>query len=84
VDYANGNDGLRLNRGVNVGSSGDTLYLVKPDSSAADSYYYRDTFQGISYNRSPDVSATGSWVRHDSLPSALSASPGRRADGTGF
>lgn len=84
VDYANGNDGLRFNRGVNVGSSGDTVYLVKPDDSVADSYYYKDTYQGVSYNRSPDTNNTGAWVRHDSLPSGLSASPGKHADGTSF
>jgi endonuclease/exonuclease/phosphatase family metal-dependent hydrolase len=82
--YANGMDGLRLNRGTNVGSSGDTVYLVKPDGTTVDSYFYKDTFPGISYNRSPDVSAAGAWVRHDSLPSGLSASPGKRADGTSF
>ncbi|MFL5346824.1 MAG: lamin tail domain-containing protein [Hyalangium sp.] len=84
VDYANGNDGLRFNRGVNVGSSGDTLYLVRPDDTVADSYYYKDTYQGVSYNRSPDANNTGAWVRHDSLPSGLSASPGKHADGTSF
>ncbi|HYI02284.1 lamin tail domain-containing protein [Hyalangium sp.] len=84
VDYANGNDGLRMNRGVNVGSNGDTLYLVKPDNSVADSHHYADTYQGISYNRSPDASGSGTWVRHDSLPPGLSASPGKRVDGTDF
>jgi hypothetical protein len=84
VDYANGNDGLRFNRGVNVGSNGDTVYLVRPDSTVADSYYYKDTYQGVSYNRGPDASNTGAWVRHDSLPSGLSASAGKRADGTSF
>jgi endonuclease/exonuclease/phosphatase family metal-dependent hydrolase len=84
VDYANGNDGLRLNRGVNVGSSGDSLYLVKPDGSVVDTHYYRDTFMGVSYNRSPDVSVTGTWVLHNSLSSGLSASPGRRVDGASF
>ena len=84
VDYANGNDGLRFNRGVNVGSSGDTVYLVKPDGTVADSSYYKDTFQGVSYNRSPDATNTGTWERHDSVSPGLSASPGRRADGTSF
>jgi hypothetical protein len=84
VDFANGNDGLRMNRGVNQGSSGDTVYLVKPDGTTVDSHYYQDTYQGISYNRSPDVTGSGAWVRHDSLPSGDSASPGQRANGTSF
>jgi endonuclease/exonuclease/phosphatase family metal-dependent hydrolase len=84
VAYANGNDGLRFNRGVNLGSSGDTAYLVKPDGTVADSHYYKDTFQGVSYNRSPDATNTGTWTRHDSLSPGLSASPGRRVDGTSF
>ncbi|WP_224247044.1 putative Ig domain-containing protein [Hyalangium gracile] len=82
--YSNGGEGLRFNRGVNVGSNGDTVYLARPDATVADSYYYRDTYQGVSYNRSPDATTTGSWVRHDSLPSGTSASPGKRASGTDF
>lgn len=82
--YANGGDGLRFNRGVNVGSSGDSVYLVLPDGTVQDSHSYRDTFQGVSYNRSPDVSATGTWVRHDSLSSTRTASPGIRANGSAF
>jgi hypothetical protein len=57
---------------------------VKPDGTVADSHYYKDTFQGVSYNRGPDATNTGTWARHDSLSPGLSASPGRRVDGTGF
>jgi hypothetical protein len=80
---ANGNDGLRFNRGVNDGSSGDTVYLVLPDGTVQDSHSYTNTYQGVSYNRSPDASATGTFVRHDSLSSST-ASPTRRANGTAF
>lgn len=82
--YANGNDGLRFNRGVNVGSSGDSVYLVLPDGTVQDSHSYRDTYQGVSYNRSPDGSATGGFVLHNTLSSTLTASPGRRTSGSAF
>ncbi|WP_241758998.1 lamin tail domain-containing protein [Pyxidicoccus parkwayensis] len=84
VAYASGGDGLRFNRGVNVGSSGDTVYLVLPDGTVQDSNYYRDTYQGTSYNRSPDASGTGTWVLHTTLSSTLTASPGKRANGSAF
>jgi hypothetical protein len=84
VAYANGNDGLRFNRGVNMGSSGDSVYLVLPDGTVQDSASYRDTSQGTSYNRSPDASASGSWVLHSTLSSSATASPGRRVNGSAF
>ncbi|MCP3139527.1 lamin tail domain-containing protein [Pyxidicoccus xibeiensis] len=82
--YANGNDGLRFNRGVNVGSTGDSVYLVLPDGTVEDSHSYVNTTQGTSYNRSPDASATGTWVLHSTLSSSLTASPGQRANGSAF
>ncbi len=76
--------GLYLNRGVNQGSSGDTVFLVRPDNTVQDSAGYQDTTVGISYNRSPDGSATGTWVPHTQLQTGLQASPGQRAVGAGF
>jgi exonuclease III len=76
--------GLRFDRGVNVGSGGDAVYLVLPDGTVEDNHRYTDTHQGISYNRSPDASASGTWVLHNTLSATLTASPGRRANGTAF
>ncbi|AKQ63301.1 Endonuclease/exonuclease/phosphatase family protein [Myxococcus hansupus] len=76
--------GLYLNRGVNQGSSGDTVFLVRPDNTVQDSAGYQDTTVGISYNRSPDGSATGTWVPHTQLQTGLQASPGQRAVGAEF
>ncbi|MFY2563552.1 lamin tail domain-containing protein [Corallococcus terminator] len=83
VAYANGGDGLRFNRGENTGSTGDTAFLVRPDGSEQDKGKYRDATQGLSYNRSPDGSAAGSWVPHNTLSSS-SASPGTRVNGSAF
>jgi endonuclease/exonuclease/phosphatase family metal-dependent hydrolase len=80
---ANGGNGLRLNRGKNHNSSGDTVYLHLPDGTRVDSHRYEDTFQGISYNRSPDASPDGTFVLHDTL-SGLKASPGQKVNGTSF
>ncbi|MCP3059367.1 lamin tail domain-containing protein [Myxococcus sp. K38C18041901] len=80
---SNGGEGLRFNRGKNEGSTGDSVYLVRPDGSEQDHSTYDDTFLGVSYNRNPDGSGAGEWVRHDSLSSSL-ASPGRRVDGSAF
>ncbi|MFP2926957.1 lamin tail domain-containing protein [Pyxidicoccus sp. 3LG] len=76
--------GLRFNRGKNVNGSGDSVYLVLPDGTVEDSGHYDDTYLGVSYNRSPDASATGAWVLHDTLSATLTASPGRRANGSAF
>ncbi|WP_240356205.1 lamin tail domain-containing protein [Myxococcus eversor] len=83
VAYANGGDGLRFNRGKNTGSSGDTAFLLRPDGSEQDKSRYDDATQGISHNRSPDGSAAGSWVPHNTLSSS-GASPGTRVNGSAF
>ncbi|GEN06945.1 Putative Ig domain-containing protein [Myxococcus fulvus] len=74
---ANGGDGLRFNR------SNDSAYLVRPDGSEQDHATYGTTTLGVSFNRNPDGTGAGEWVRHDSLSSSL-ASPGRRVDGSAF
>jgi hypothetical protein len=90
ADYANGRDnmgvltGLRFNRGVNVNGSGDAVYLVLPNGTVQDTTSYRDTYQGVSYNRSPDASISGSWVLHNALNASRTASPGLRANGSAF
>ncbi|MFP2909333.1 putative Ig domain-containing protein [Pyxidicoccus sp. 3LFB2] len=76
--------GLRFDRGRNVGGAGDSVYLVLPDGTVEDSTSYADTTQGTSYNRSPDASSTGSWLPHTSISPSLTASPGRRANGSAF
>ncbi|ATB50711.1 lamin tail domain-containing protein [Corallococcus macrosporus] len=76
--------GLYFNRGVNDGSSGDTVYLVRPDNTVQDSAGYQDTTVGVSYNRSPDGSSTGTWVPHTQLSVGAEASPGLRAIGAEF
>lgn len=83
VAYANGGDGLRFNRGINTGSSGDTAFLVRPDGTEQDKHRYDNATQGLSYNRSPDGAADGSWVLHNTLSSS-GASPGKRVDGSAF
>lgn len=76
--------GLYFNRGVNDGSSGDTVYLVRQDNTVQDSAGYQDTTVGISYNRSPDGSSSGTWVPHTQLSAGVEASPGRRVNGAAF
>ena len=75
--------GLRFDRGSNVGGIGDSVYLVLPNGTVQDAASYQDTYQGISYNRTPDGSAASSWTLHTTL-SPSPASPGRRANGTAF
>ncbi|WP_240359571.1 lamin tail domain-containing protein [Pyxidicoccus trucidator] len=85
VNSTNGQyTGLRFDRGRNVGGIGDSVYLVLPDGTVEDSTSYADTIQGTSYNRSPDASSTDSWVLHTTLSTSLTASPGRRANGSAF
>jgi endonuclease/exonuclease/phosphatase family metal-dependent hydrolase len=79
-----GGDGLRFNRGRNHASSGDTVYLQRADGTLVDSHHYDNTYPGISYNSSPDLSRMEPFVRHDVLVPGTVSSPGRRATGSAF
>ncbi|MCY1040093.1 lamin tail domain-containing protein [Corallococcus sp. bb12-1] len=84
---SNGGQGLRFDRGVNQQGAGDTVYLVRADGTVQDSHSYAsppmDVYQGYSFNRKPDRSATGSWGLCSELGPYV-ATPGRRADGSAF
>lgn len=68
-----------------LGNSGDTVKLASP-SGLVDSVTYTSALSGadgVSMNRSPDGSATGTWVLHTAL-TASPRSPGVRASGASF
>lgn len=69
-----------------LGNSGDTVTVKSSAGTTITSYTYPSSLSGtdgVSMNRSPDTSATGSFVLHTSL-SSLASSGGKRADGTSF
>jgi endonuclease/exonuclease/phosphatase family metal-dependent hydrolase len=68
-----------------LGNSGDSV-ILKNGTTTVTSYSYPSSLSGtdgVSMNRSPDASATGSWVLHTTI-SSLSSSGGKRANGTAF
>ncbi|HEX6369689.1 MAG TPA: lamin tail domain-containing protein [Longimicrobium sp.] len=68
-----------------LGNSGDSV-ILKNGTTTVTSYTYSSSLSGtdgVSMNRSPDVSATGSWVLHTTI-SSLTSSGGKRANGTAF
>ena len=68
-----------------LGNSGDSV-ILKNGTTTVFSYTYPSSLSGtdgVSMNRSPDASATGSFVLHTALGS-LSSSAGKRANGTAF
>ncbi|MEV7415618.1 lamin tail domain-containing protein [Streptomyces sp. NPDC089919] len=72
--------------GLNLSNSGDTVTLRDSTGATVQSLSYTSgqaNSDGVSINRNPDGSATGSWVKHDTI-SSLPSSPGRRADGTAY
>ncbi|MCB5170470.1 lamin tail domain-containing protein [Streptomyces bambusae] len=72
--------------GLNLSNSGDQVILRNAAGATVQSMTYTSNqadSDGVSINRSPDGSATGSWVKHNTI-SSLSSSPGRRADGTAY
>ncbi len=72
--------------GLNLSNSGDQVILRNSAGTTVQSMSYASSLSGtdgVSANRSPDGSASGTWVRHDTLGS-LTRSPGLRADGTAY
>lgn len=72
--------------GLSLNNGGDTVTLQKPGGTVVDTFTYGSSLaaqDGVSMNRNPDGSATGSFVLHTSL-STRSASPGTRANGSAF
>jgi endonuclease/exonuclease/phosphatase family metal-dependent hydrolase len=70
---------------LGLGNSGDSV-ILKNGTTTVNSYAYPSSLSGtdgVSMNRSPDASATGSFVLHTALGS-LSSSAGKRANGTAF
>jgi endonuclease/exonuclease/phosphatase family metal-dependent hydrolase len=71
---------------LSLNNSSDTVKLKNSSSAVIDSFSYPSSLastDGVSMNRNPDASATGSFVLHTSLASAPS-SPGTRANGASF
>ncbi len=67
-----------------LGNSGGTVTLKSASGTTVDGFSYTSSLSGtdgVSMNRSPDVSASGSFVLHTSL-SSLSTSPGTLVDGS--
>jgi endonuclease/exonuclease/phosphatase family metal-dependent hydrolase len=68
-----------------LGNSGDSV-ILKNGTTTVTSYAYPSSLSGtdgVSMNRNPDTSATGSWVLHTAI-SSLTSSGGTRANGTAF
>lgn len=68
-----------------LGNSGDSVILKDGGGVVKTSYTYSSSLSGtdgVSMNRSPDTSATGSFVLHTTLGGT--SSPGKRANGTAF
>ncbi|MFE0702220.1 lamin tail domain-containing protein [Streptomyces sp. NPDC058872] len=72
--------------GLSLSNSGDQVILRDSAGATVQSMTYTSSqanSDGVSINRSPDGSATGSWVKHNTI-SSLSRSPGQHADGTAY
>lgn len=70
---------------LNLANGGDSVILRNGSTTVA-SYTYSSTLagtDGVSMNRSPDASASGSFVLHTTLSSSGS-SPGKRVTGVAF
>jgi endonuclease/exonuclease/phosphatase family metal-dependent hydrolase len=69
-----------------LGNSGDSVILKNGSGVTQNSFTYPSSLastDGVSMNRSPDASATGTFVVHTAV-SSLSSSAGKRASGTAF
>ncbi|HYH79633.1 MAG TPA: lamin tail domain-containing protein [Longimicrobium sp.] len=71
---------------LSLANGGDSVILKDGGAVVKNSYSYGSALSGtdgVSMNRSPDASATGSFVLHTTLGS-LQSSAGKRANGTAF
>jgi hypothetical protein len=71
---------------LGLGNSGDQVVVKNGSGATIASYTYPSSLSstdGVSMNRSPDTSSTGSWVLHTAI-STLGSSAGKRSDGTAF
>ncbi|RYZ36279.1 MAG: lamin tail domain-containing protein, partial [Myxococcaceae bacterium] len=69
-----------------LGNSGDTVTVKNSAGTVVSTATFASSLagtDGVSANRSPDASSTGSFVLHTGV-SSLSRSPGTRANGTAF
>ncbi|HSU15337.1 lamin tail domain-containing protein [Longimicrobium sp.] len=70
---------------LSLANGGDSV-ILKNGGTTIDSFAYSSSLagtDGVSMNRSPDASATGTFVLHTSI-SSLASSPGKHANGTAF
>ena len=70
---------------LSLANGGDSV-ILKNGTTTVDSFTYTSSLasqDGVSMNRSPDSSATGTFVLHNTI-SSLSSSPGTHANGTAF
>lgn len=71
---------------LNFANGGDSVFLRSASGTTLDSFSYSSSLSGtdgVSMNRSPDATRTGSFVLHTAL-SSLSSSAGRRVSGAAF
>ncbi|HKP75091.1 MAG TPA: lamin tail domain-containing protein [Longimicrobiaceae bacterium] len=71
---------------LSLANSGDSVVLKDGGGVTKNSFAYTSTLagtDGVSMNRSPEASATGSFVLHTTLGS-LQSSPGTRVNGSAF
>ncbi|KFE72220.1 carboxypeptidase regulatory-like domain-containing protein [Hyalangium minutum] len=72
--------------GLSLGNTGDTVTVKNAAGIVIDTFTYSSALaaaDGVSMNRSPDAAVGGSFVLHNVL-SPLTASAGKRADGSTF
>src|SRR5262249_33910443 len=71
---------------LSLNNSGDTVTVKDATGATIDSFTYTSSLagtDGVSMNRNPDATATGTFVLHTGI-SSLSSSPGKRANGQDF
>ena len=72
--------------GLGLANTGDTVKLADASGVTVNTFTYGSglaSTDGVSMNRSPDASASGTFVLHTNLSAAIS-SPGKRANGSAF